>query len=71
MTAVFAVKAGDVGEGPRGEMRRLAAALVAAGAEGVIAGCTEVPLLLEPADVVVPLTDSAEVLAGACVRVCG
>ena len=70
MAAVFAVKAGDVGEGPRGEMKRLAAALVAAGAQGVIAGCTEVPLLLDPADVAVPLTDSAEVLAQACVARC-
>lgn len=70
MAAVFAVKAGDVGGGPRGEMRRLAAALVAAGAQGVIAGCTEVPLLLDPADVAVPLTDSAEVLARACVARC-
>ncbi|RYF87681.1 MAG: amino acid racemase, partial [Caulobacteraceae bacterium] len=32
MAAVFAVKAGDDGAGPRGEMRRLAAALVSAGA---------------------------------------
>ena len=70
MAAVFAVKAGDVGEGPRGEMRRLAAALLAAGAQAVIAGCTEVPLLLDPADVAVPLTDSAEVLARACVARC-
>lgn len=70
MAAVFAVKAGNDGTGPRGEMRRLAAALVAAGAEAVIAGCTEVPLLLEPADVAVPLTDSAEVLARACVKAC-
>jgi aspartate racemase len=70
MAAVFAVKAGDVGDGPRGEMRRLAAVLVAAGAEAVIAGCTEVPLLLGPEDVAVPLTDSAEVLARACVSAC-
>lgn len=70
MAAIFAVKAGDVGDGPRGEMRRLAAALVAAGAETVIAGCTEVPLLIGAADVAVPLVDSAEVLAAACVRDC-
>ena len=38
-------------------MRELAAALVAAGAEGVIGGCTEAPLLLEADDVAVPLTD--------------
>jgi len=71
MGCVYAVKRGDVGEGPRAEMKRLAAALVSAGAETVIAGCTEVPLLLGVEDVSVPLVDSAEVLAAACVRVCG
>lgn len=70
MTAVFAFKAGDVGEEPRAEMRRLAGALVAAGAEVVIGGCTEVPLLLEAGEVSVPLVDSAEVLAQACVEAC-
>ena len=70
MAAIFAVKAGDVGEGPSGEMRRLAAALAAAGAEAVIAGCTEVPLLIEAGDVAVPLVNSAEALAAACVRAC-
>ena len=70
MAAVFAVKANDWSGGPRAVMRRLAAALVAGGAEGVIAGCTEVPLLIEAADVAVPLTDSAEVLGAACVAAC-
>ncbi|HYD26718.1 aspartate/glutamate racemase family protein [Brevundimonas sp.] len=70
MTCINAVKAGDTGEGPRAEMRRLAAALVGAGAEVVIAGCTEVPLLLEAGDVSAPLVDSAEVLAAACVKAC-
>lgn len=70
MGCVNAVKRGDTGDGPRAEMKRLAAALVAAGAEVVIAGCTEVPLLLGPDEVSVPLVDSAEMLAAACVRVC-
>lgn len=70
MAAIFAVKAGDVGAGPRGEMRRLAAVLVGAGAGAVVAGCTEVPLLIGPADVAVPLVNSAEALAAACVRAC-
>ncbi|MBU1385279.1 MAG: amino acid racemase [Alphaproteobacteria bacterium] len=70
LAGIAAVKAGDTGEAPRAEMRRLAAALVAAGAEVVIAGCTEVPLLLDAADVSVPLVDSAEVLAAACVKAC-
>lgn len=71
MGCINAVKAGDTGEAPRAEMRRLAAALVGAGAEVVIAGCTEVPLLLAADDVSVPLVDSAEVLAAACVKACG
>jgi len=70
MACVYAVKRGDVGEAPRAEMRRLAATLVAAGAEVVIAGCTEVPLLIGAADVSVPFVDSAEVLAAVCVKRC-
>jgi aspartate racemase len=71
MACIYAVKRGDLGEAPRTEMRRLAALLVAGGAEAVIAGCTEVPLLLSAQDVSVPLVDSAEVLAAACVARCG
>ncbi len=70
MGCVYAVKRGDTADGPRAEMRRLAAALVDGGAEVVIAGCTEVPLLLGADDVSVPLVDSAEVLAQACVERC-
>ena len=70
MAVVFGVKAGDVGAGQRAAMRGLAEALVAAGAQGIIGGCTEVPLLLDAGDVAVPLTDSAEVLAKACVEAC-
>jgi aspartate racemase len=70
MAVVAGVKAGDVGPEQRAAMRDLAAALVAAGAEGVIGGCTEVPLLLDAGDVAVPLTDSAEVLARVCVGMC-
>ncbi|HUH23221.1 MAG TPA: amino acid racemase [Brevundimonas sp.] len=70
MAVVFGVKAGDVGPEQRAAMRGLATALVAAGAEGIIGGCTEVPLLLDSTNVVVPLTDSAEVLARVCVAIC-
>lgn len=70
MGAVFAVKAGDAGAGQRAAMRHLAEQLVAAGADHLIAGCTEVPLLLDAGEAPVPLTDSAEVLAAACVAAC-
>jgi aspartate racemase len=51
-------------------MRALAQALIDDGAGALIAGCTEIPLLMGPADVAVPLIDSAETLARACVREC-
>lgn len=70
MARVYGVKAGDMGEAARKRMAQLAAALVARGAEVVIAGCTEVPLLLSAAEVTVPLVDSAEVLAQVCVDTC-
>lgn len=70
MQVVFGVKAGDVGAEQRAAMRGLAQALIAAGAEAVIGGCTEVPLLLAQGDVEAPLIDSAEVLARACVAAC-
>jgi aspartate racemase len=70
MGCIYAVKRGDTGKGPRAEMKRLAAKLISGGAQAVIAGCTEVPLLLDAADVSAPLIDSAEVLAQACVKAC-
>jgi len=70
MACVYGVKRGDVGVDNRAAMARLGQALVVAGADALIAGCTEVPLLLDAADVSVPLADSAEVLAEACVRAC-
>jgi len=70
MAVVFGVKAGDTGPDQRTAMRGLAAALVAAGAQGIIGGCTEVPLLLDAGDAAVRLTDSAEVLARVCVETC-
>lgn len=70
MGLVYGVKRGDVGEAAWAGMSRLAQALADAGAHGLIAGCTEVPLLLSAEDAAIPLTDSAEVLAQACVQAC-
>lgn len=69
MEAVFGVKGGEA-ERSRATMVRLARALETTGADHLIGGCTEVPLLLKPEDVSIPLTDSAEVLAAACVKAC-
>jgi aspartate racemase len=70
MDCVYGVKRGDTGDRARAEMRRLAAMLADGGAGAIIAGCTEVPLLLSQEDVDAPLVDSAEVLARVCVAAC-
>ena len=70
MDLLSRIKAGDVGPAVREAMTGLAEALVREGAEAVIAGCTEVPLVLDPGDVRAPLVDAGEELARRCVSVC-
>jgi len=55
---------------PRSKVRYVAImeALVAAGAEGVIAGCTEITMLVTQPDVSVPLFDTTEIHALAAVE---
>jgi aspartate racemase len=62
MALVYGVKAGDTGVGARTGMADIAGELVARGAELIIAGCTEVPLLLDPSACPVPLVDSTDAL---------
>ncbi len=70
MDLVYGVKRGETGQRARDEMARLARLMTDGGAGAVIAGCTEVPLLLGQQDVAVALVDSAEVLARVCVDQC-
>ena len=63
--AVNAIKAGDRSDAVRAALADEAARLAAAGADVVIAACTEVPLLLRQNDVAVPLIDSTAALARA------
>jgi aspartate racemase len=70
MTTLYKIKAGDVGAAVRREMAGYAADLIGGGAEAIIAGCTEVPLVLAPGDLRVPLIDPGELLAKRCVAVC-
>ncbi|MEO8113187.1 MAG: amino acid racemase [Phenylobacterium sp.] len=70
MAVLEKIKTGDLGLGVRRELQGLASALVADGAEAIIAGCTEVPLALRPQDCRVELIDPTELLARRCVAVC-
>lgn len=62
---VNAIKAGDTGPAVRAAMAAEAARLVAAGADAIIAACTEVPLVLSAANVSVPFTDATAALVEA------
>jgi aspartate racemase len=62
MPGVEAVKAGDLPRG-RALLCEAARALVARGAQGIVLGCTEIPLVLGADDVEVPLVDATAVLA--------
>ena len=72
MTGVMAVlnriKAGEQSVDAGASLRRYAEALVARGAAAVIAGCTEIPLVLDAAMLDVPLISSTDVLAQATLR---
>jgi len=49
----------------RARFREIIAALVAEGAEGIVLGCTEIPLLVSAADSPVPLFDTGDLHAAA------
>ena len=53
------------------ELRSIALRLVSSGAEGIVLGCTEIPLVFGQADVPVPVFDSLVWLARAAVRSAG
>ncbi|AKM30899.2 hypothetical protein AB870_13455 [Pandoraea faecigallinarum] len=66
MAGIAAVKAGDLAAAT--SLLRLAAAqLVDDGAQGVILGCTELPLALDGQSSDVPLFDTTHLLAAACI----
>ncbi|HEX4711919.1 aspartate/glutamate racemase family protein [Phenylobacterium sp.] len=70
MATLYKVKSGDLGPAVRAEMKAYVADLMAGGAEAVIAGCTEVPLVLGAGDLKVDFIDPGELLARRCVAVC-
>jgi aspartate racemase len=68
LDAIKSVKAGDLGTKVRDRVRAAARALIDRGAGAIILGCTELPLVMAPNDVPVPVLDGTEILAAAAVR---
>lgn len=62
MELIYRVKSGDTGETVKRSMTTLARKLEAQGAEVIIAGCTEIPLVLTADDIEGELVSSTDVL---------
>jgi aspartate racemase len=62
MELIYRIKSGDTGEVVRRSMATLARKLEAQGADVLVAGCTEVPLVLTQDDVEAELISSTDVL---------
>ena len=65
MPVLMRIKSGDTGPKVRAAMAGLAHGLAGQGAEVILAACTEVPLVLAPGDVAVPLIDATAALVAA------
>jgi aspartate racemase len=59
---------GRIVESSRDLFRRVTSDLAAGGCDGVVMGCTEIPLILRSEDVDVPLLDSTRLLARAALH---
>lgn len=68
MKAIYAVKAGDLSEGIKKSILKIAQKLIDKKAEAIITGCTEIPLILKEGDVSVPIIDPTRILAKAAVQ---
>lgn len=68
MSLIGRVKAGDKGRDVAEAMGTLAELLASAGAEVIIAACTEIPLVLPAGNVSVPVISSTDALARAAVE---
>ncbi len=66
--AIYQVKASEMGAEVTRPLIGVAKGLIASGAQALVLGCTELPFVLKPAQVPVPLLDSNLVLARAAVR---
>jgi aspartate racemase len=71
MRAIFG-KRGIKAVGPSEESKRLiieaSKGLIEQGAQAIVAGCTEIPLVLKNGDLPVPVVDSVDILARAAIK---
>jgi aspartate racemase len=74
MTAIYEIKGAPGGRERTvigDEIRDIAGRLIQRGAQGVVAGCTEIPLVLKPGALDVPVFDTLLLLARAAIAAAG
>jgi aspartate racemase len=74
MMAIYEVKGAPGGRSRAeiaAEIRDIATRMIQRGAQGVVAGCTEIPLVLKPGDLDVPVFDLLTLLARAAIVAAG
>jgi aspartate racemase len=74
MAAIYEIKGAPGGRGRAAlaaELTAVAGRLSERGAEGIVAGCTEIPLVLGPGDLPLPLFDTLLLLARAAITAAG
>ena len=63
MAAIYRIKAEGASEASASLVREAAGTLIGQGAQAIIAGCTEIPLVLRDGDIAVPVLDPISILA--------
>ncbi len=68
MKVIYAVKAGNSSEKIKKNILKIVQKLIDKEAGAIIAGCTEIPLILKKGDISVPIIDPTQVLAKIAIR---
>ena len=74
MAAIYEIKGAPGGRDRAAigaEVRDIAGRLIERGAQGIVAGCTEIPLVVRPGDLEVPVFDTLLLLARAAITAAG
>ena len=68
MKVIYTIKAGNLSKRAKKNILKITQKLIDKGAEAIIAGCTEIPLILKEGDISFPLIDPTQVLAKIAVQ---
>ncbi len=68
MSAIYGIKAGATSPENREKILKASKALIEKGAQAIIGGCTEIPLVVQGGDMGVPFFDCLDILALAAIR---